>query len=129
MQPKIIIARMHNDWLDSKLNRVDRYIPRKLIIVAIISALDVMIATPKNKISAACVKASRFDVYSCWILSLCRCIFAPNYQSTNNRMNEKKIIINWKLNYSHRFTIVRVTIKTLINWNENKTCVKCVSFC
>lgn len=48
-------------------------------MVAIISALDVMIATPKNKISAACVKASRFDVYSCRILSFCRCIFAPKH--------------------------------------------------
>lgn len=35
--------------------KIYTHLPRKLIIVAIISALDVMIATPKNKISAACV--------------------------------------------------------------------------
>lgn len=68
----------------------ENHLPRKLIIVAIISALDVMIATPKNKISAACVKASRFDVYSCWILSLCRCIFAPVQTQTHMRATGKE---------------------------------------
>lgn len=79
------LQQTHWNWME--------HLPRKLIIVAIISALDVMIATPKIKISTACVIASRVNVYSCWILSLCRCIFAPKlHKHANVPKNEKQRI-------------------------------------